>query len=65
MHDSQHTAVKLQWLTTINDNNAFETLSTVISALALQHAACMLSVCRLKPLLLLSPVSLDRYWYHH
>jgi len=43
MHDSQHTAVKLQWLTTINDNNAFETLSTVISALALQHAACNLT----------------------
>ena len=37
------TSVRLEWLTTINDNNAFETLSTIISALALQHAACNLT----------------------
>ena len=30
----------LQWLTTINDVNSFETLSTILSALAAQHAAC-------------------------
>ena len=36
-------AATLQWLTTINDKNSFETLSTIISALAMQHAACDLT----------------------